>query len=119
MLLKVLETNYGKIQYSDMDGSMFITTIGVGSGYDLNIGTKENVRLNISGNGGMRTYSSPEFYGRSWGIYIFTWQTLIAIGGVALGFLADQLTPRGAIAFGAIMALGMSIYLRVRFRAPE
>ena len=75
--------------------------------------------VNISGNGGMRTYSSPEYYGRSWGIYIFTWQTFIAIGGVALGFLADQLSPRGAIAFGAVMALGMSIYIRVRFRAPE
>jgi hypothetical protein len=44
-------TNYGRIQYSDMDGSMFITTMGVGSGYDLNFGTKDNIRFNISGNG--------------------------------------------------------------------
>lgn len=75
--------------------------------------------VNISGNGGMRTYASSEFYGRAWGIYIFTWQSLIAIGGVALGFLANQLAPRGAIIFGACMALGMSLYLKARFRSTE
>lgn len=75
--------------------------------------------VNISGNGGMRTYSAPDFYGRAWGIYIFTWQTLIAVGGILLGFLADQLSPRGAIGFGGVMALGMSMYLWARFRAPE
>lgn len=75
--------------------------------------------VNISGNGGMRTYAAPDFYGRAWGIYIFTWQTLIAVGGILLGFLADQLSPRGAIGFGGAMALGMSLYLWFRFRAPE
>jgi len=44
---------------------------------------------------------------------------MIALGGIALGFLADFLSPRGAIACGASMALGMSLYLKVRFRAPE
>lgn len=75
--------------------------------------------VNISGNGGIRTYAAPDFYGRSWGIYIFAWQTMIAIGGIALGFLAHTFTPRGAIAFGAVMALGMSTFLRLRFRTPE
>jgi hypothetical protein len=67
----------------------------------------------------MRTYAAPDYYGRSWGIYIFAWQTMIAIGGIALGFLAELLSPRGAIASGAVMALGMSTYLRLRFRTPE
>lgn len=75
--------------------------------------------VNISGNGGIRTYAAPDFYGRSWGIYIFAWQTMIAIGGIALGFLAHTFTPREAIAFGAVMALGMSTFLRLRFRTPE
>ena len=75
--------------------------------------------VNISGNGGIRTYAAPDFYGRAWGIYIFTWQTLIAVGGIALGFLAELLSPRGAIGFGGVMALGMSLYLWLRFRAPE
>jgi len=75
--------------------------------------------VNISGNGGIRTYAAPDFYGRAWGIYIFAWQSMIAIGGIALGFLAEALSPRGAIAFGACMAIGMSLYLRVRFRTPE
>lgn len=44
-------TNYGRIQYSDMDGSMLITTMGAGSGYDLNLGTKCITRLTISGDG--------------------------------------------------------------------
>jgi hypothetical protein len=44
-------TNYGRIQYSDMDGSMLITTIGSGAGYDLNLGTKCVTRLTISGDG--------------------------------------------------------------------
>ena len=44
-------TNYGRIQYSDMDGSMFITTMGAGSGYDLNLGTKCVTRLTITGDG--------------------------------------------------------------------
>lgn len=75
--------------------------------------------VNISGNGGIRTYAAPDFYGRAWGIYIFTWQSMIAIGGIALGFLAEALAPRGAIAFGACMAIGMTVFLRVRFRTPE
>jgi hypothetical protein len=44
-------TNYGKIQYSDIDGSMLITTIGSGAGYDLNLGTQCTTRLTIIGNG--------------------------------------------------------------------
>ncbi len=75
--------------------------------------------VNISGNGGIRTYAAPDYYGRSWGIYIFAWQTMISIGGVALGFLAELLSPRGVIALGACMALGMSLFLRLRFRTPE
>lgn len=75
--------------------------------------------VNISGNGGIRTYAAPDFYGRAWGIYIFTWQSLIAVGGIALGFLAEALSPRGAIGLGGVMALGMSLYLWLRFRAPE
>jgi hypothetical protein len=46
-------TNYGKIQYDDSNQSMFITTVGSGfSGYDLNLGTKENIRLSILGSNG-------------------------------------------------------------------
>lgn len=75
--------------------------------------------VNISGNGGIRTYAAPDFYGRAWGIYIFAWQTMIALGGIALGFLADLISPRGAIAFGASMAVMMSLFLRARFRTPE
>jgi len=44
---------------------------------------------------------------------------MIAIGGIALGFLADAISPRGAIAFGASMAVIMSLLLRARFRTPE
>ena len=44
-------TNYGKIQYSDTDGSMLITTIGSGAGYDLNLGTQCTTRLTILGDG--------------------------------------------------------------------
>jgi len=44
-------TNYGKIQYSDIDGSMLITTIGSGGGYDLNLGTQCTTRLTILGDG--------------------------------------------------------------------
>lgn len=75
--------------------------------------------VNISGNGGIRTYAAPEFYGRAWGIYIFTWQSLIAIGGITLGFLAHAFSPRGAILFGAVMACVMSLFLVLRFRTPE
>jgi hypothetical protein len=46
-------TNYGKIQYNDSNQSMFITTVGSGfSGYDLNLGTKDNIRLSILGSNG-------------------------------------------------------------------
>ena len=75
--------------------------------------------VNISGNGGIRTYSAPEFYGRAWGIYIFLWQSLIALGGIFLGALADNFSVRIAISFGALMAVLMSVVLKVRFRAPE
>ena len=75
--------------------------------------------VNISGNGGIRTYAAPAFYGRAWGIYIFSWQSLIALGGMLLGFLAHALSVRFVIFFGAMMALLMSVILRVRFRNPE
>jgi hypothetical protein len=45
-------TNYGKIEYNDTNSSLLISTVGSGfSGYDLNLGTKDNIRFNISGNG--------------------------------------------------------------------
>jgi MFS family permease len=75
--------------------------------------------VNISGNGGIRTYAAPEFYGRAWGIYIFIWQSLIALGGILLGALADNFSVRFVISFGAFMALMMSVVLKVKFRAPE
>ena len=75
--------------------------------------------VNISGNGGIRTYSAPEFYGRAWGIYIFMWQSLIALGGIFLGAFADNFSVRFVIGFGALMALMMSVVLKVKFRAPE
>ena len=75
--------------------------------------------VNISGNGGIRTYAAPEFYGRAWGIYIFCWQSLIALGGIILGALAHQFSERFVIFCGAMMALFMSGVLKVKFRAPE
>lgn len=75
--------------------------------------------VNISGNGAIRTYSAPEFYGRAWGVYIFAWQTLVSIGGLLLGLIATTFSPRSAILFGSIMALMMSLFLTLRFRDPE
>jgi hypothetical protein len=44
-------TDYGKLEYSDMDGSLFLTTLGSVSGYDLRLGTRCNTRLTIFGSG--------------------------------------------------------------------
>ena len=44
-------TDYGKLEYSDMDGSLFLTTLGASSGYDLRLGTRCNTRLTIFGSG--------------------------------------------------------------------
>ena len=44
---------------------------------------------------------------------------MIAVGGIALGILADLISSRGAIEFGASMAVMMSLFLRARFRTPE
>jgi len=73
--------------------------------------------VNISGNGTLRTYSSPHFYGRAWGIYIFTWQSMIAIGAPILGWLNQTYSPRIAIAFGASMALLMSGFVLKKYSA--
>jgi hypothetical protein len=51
LLFGITGTDYGKLEYSDMDGSMLITTMGAGSGYNLNLGTKCITRLTISGDG--------------------------------------------------------------------
>jgi len=67
--------------------------------------------VNISGNGTIRTYCAPRFYGRAWGIYIFIWQSLIALGAPVLGWINQTYSPRIAIAFGATMALLMSLYI--------
>lgn len=73
--------------------------------------------VNISGNGTLRTYASPQFYGRSWGIYIFTWQSLIAVGAPILGWINQTYSPRAALAFGAIMALLMSLFVLKKYSA--
>lgn len=73
--------------------------------------------VNILGNGTLRTYASPEFYGRAWGIYIFTWQSLIALGAPILGWINQTYSPRIAIAFGATMALGMSLFVLRKYSA--
>ena len=44
-------TDYGKLEYSDIDGSLFLTTLGASSGYDLRLGTRCNTRLTIFGSG--------------------------------------------------------------------
>lgn len=44
-------TDYGKLEYSDIDGSLFLTTLGASSGYDLRLGTQCNTRLTIFGSG--------------------------------------------------------------------
>jgi hypothetical protein len=44
-------TDYGKLEYSDMDGSLFLTTLGASSGYDLRLGTRCVTRLTIAGDG--------------------------------------------------------------------
>ena len=73
--------------------------------------------VNISGNASMRTYADPAFYGRSWGVYIFMWQSLIALGAPILGWINQQYSPRTAVLFGAVMALTMSLYVLFRFRS--
>ena len=72
--------------------------------------------VNISGNGSLRTYSSSRFYGRAWGIYIFVWQSLIALGAPILGWLNQNYSPRIAIGFGAVMAALMAMYVMNRFQ---
>ena len=72
--------------------------------------------VNISGNGSLRTYSSSRFYGRAWGIYIFVWQTLIALGAPILGWINQNFSPRIAIGFGALMAAMMATYVLAKFR---
>jgi MFS family permease len=73
--------------------------------------------VNISGNGTLRTYASPHFYGRAWGIYIFTWQSMIALGAPILGWLNQIYSPRIAIAFGATMAFLMSAFVLRKYSA--
>lgn len=72
--------------------------------------------VNISGNGSLRTYASPRFYGRAWGIYIFVWQSLIALGAPILGWINQSFSPRISIGFGAIMSALMAIYVLKKFR---
>ena len=73
--------------------------------------------VNISGNGALRTYADSRFYGRAWGIYIFTWQSMIAIGAPILGWINQTYSPRIAIAFGATMALAMSAVVLKKYSA--
>ncbi|MBC7464099.1 MAG: MFS transporter [Actinobacteria bacterium] len=73
--------------------------------------------VNISGNGTLRTYTSPQFYGRAWGIYIFMWQSLIALGAPVLGWINETYSPRIAVAFGATMALLMSLFILRKYSA--
>jgi MFS family permease len=61
--------------------------------------------MNISTNAGIRTFTLSEFYGRSWGIYILIYQTLIAIGALILGAISDAYSPRHSIIAGAFFAL--------------
>ena len=75
--------------------------------------------VNIYGNGSLRTYSAPRFYGRAWGIYIFVWQSLIALGAPLLGWINERYSPRTAITFGAVMALGMSIFVLNKYKKQE
>lgn len=75
--------------------------------------------VNISGNGSLRTYASPRFYGRAWGIYIFVWQSLIALGAPILGWINQNFSPRIAIGLGAIMAACMATYVLTRFRVED
>jgi len=71
--------------------------------------------VNISGNASLRTYASPRFYGRAWGIYIFVWQSLIALGAPILGRINQGFSPRIAIGFGAIMATLMATFVLKKF----
>ena len=75
--------------------------------------------VNISGNWSLRKYSSPQLYGRAWGIYIFVWQTLIALGAPILGWINQNLSPRIAIGFGALMAALMATYVLRKFQNPK
>lgn len=75
--------------------------------------------VNISGNASLRRYAAPRFYGRAWGIYIFVWQSLIALGAPILGWINQSFSPRIAIGFGAVMATLMATYVLVRFKQME
>jgi MFS family permease len=63
------------------------------------------IGMNTLTNAGIRTFTSIEFYGRSWGIYILIFQTLIAIGAPILGAISDAYSPRHSIFIGAFFAL--------------
>lgn len=71
--------------------------------------------VNISANASLRTYASPRFYGRAWGIYIFVWQSLIALGAPILGRINQVFSPRIAIGFGATMATLMATFVLRKF----
>lgn len=72
--------------------------------------------VNISGNASIRTYTDTHFYGRSWGVYIFTYLSLSAVGAPILGWINQNFSPRIAVIYGAVMALMMSLYVLIRFR---
>ncbi|MEI6038687.1 MAG: MFS transporter [Actinomycetes bacterium] len=74
------------------------------------------MEVNISGNASLRRYASPTFYGRAWGIYIFVWQSLIALGALILGWIGQSFSPRAAIGVGALMAMLMASYALARFK---
>ncbi len=74
------------------------------------------MEVNISGNTSLRRYASPSFYGRAWGIYIFVWQSLIALGAPILGWIGQNFSPRASIGVGALMAMLMASYALARFR---
>ena len=103
-----------------MSGAWFLA--GIAPSYSIFAGALFicgwcSMGVNISGNASMRTYADPAFYGRSWGIYIFTWQSLIALGAPILGWVNQNYSPRTAVLFGAVMALIMSLYVLIRFRS--
>ena len=73
--------------------------------------------VNISGNVSIRTYAAPEFNGRAWGVYIFIWSSLIALGAPILGWINQNYSPRTAVSFGALMALTTAVCVLFSFRS--